>query len=341
MDERLFLTRAAATPPALVAQASYANGLGVIRDLARKGVPVMALDPSPLRARLCLALRRRPCSARPAARRGGFHRLPRGAGAAAAAARRRLPHPRRVRLGRSRATPSAWSPGTSSPSRAGRPCSALDDKDEQLAPPGAPASTRRRTVFVALGRRPRRRAAAALEFPAIFKPVESLAFKQRFRAARPRDRSREELREVYDKRRRLRHADAPGDRARRRRRALHASARTSTRAREPLAVFTGRKLRQHPRAFGTARFAESRWLPELAEAGLRLLRELATTASPRSSSSATRATGASGSWRSTPVTGCGTRWPPPAASTSRYAAYRDAIGVRSRRAARRTGRAGS
>ncbi len=39
-------------------------------------------------------------------------------------------------------------------------------------------------------------------------------------------------------------------------------------------MFTGRKLRQHPRRFGTGRFAESLWLPDLAEAGLRLLREL-------------------------------------------------------------------
>ena len=42
----------------------------------------------------------------------------------------------------------------------------------------------------------------------------------------------------------------------------------------PLAVFTGRKLRQHPRTFGTARFAESVWIDDLADAGLRLLTEL-------------------------------------------------------------------
>jgi predicted ATP-grasp superfamily ATP-dependent carboligase len=42
----------------------------------------------------------------------------------------------------------------------------------------------------------------------------------------------------------------------------------------PLAVFTGRKLRQKPRSFGEARLAESIWVPEVAEAGLRLLGEL-------------------------------------------------------------------
>ena len=43
---------------------------------------------------------------------------------------------------------------------------------------------------------------------------------------------------------------------------------------QPLAVFTGRRLRQYPRGSGAARSAESVWVPEVAEAGLRLLREL-------------------------------------------------------------------
>lgn len=42
----------------------------------------------------------------------------------------------------------------------------------------------------------------------------------------------------------------------------------------PLAVFTGRRLRQYPRGFGAARSAESVWVPEVADAGLRLLKEL-------------------------------------------------------------------
>jgi predicted ATP-grasp superfamily ATP-dependent carboligase len=42
----------------------------------------------------------------------------------------------------------------------------------------------------------------------------------------------------------------------------------------PLAVFTGRRLRQHPRGFGDARSAESVWVPQVADAGLRLLQEM-------------------------------------------------------------------
>ena len=43
---------------------------------------------------------------------------------------------------------------------------------------------------------------------------------------------------------------------------------------EPLAEFTGRKLRQHPRTFGTCRMGECRAAPQVVEQGLRLLRAL-------------------------------------------------------------------
>jgi predicted ATP-grasp superfamily ATP-dependent carboligase len=42
----------------------------------------------------------------------------------------------------------------------------------------------------------------------------------------------------------------------------------------PLAVFTGRRLRQHPPMYGLATLAESVWAPEVAQAGLDLLREM-------------------------------------------------------------------
>jgi predicted ATP-grasp superfamily ATP-dependent carboligase len=43
---------------------------------------------------------------------------------------------------------------------------------------------------------------------------------------------------------------------------------------EPLAQFTGRKLRQHPRMFGTCRLGECYPAPKVAELGLKLLRAL-------------------------------------------------------------------
>jgi predicted ATP-grasp superfamily ATP-dependent carboligase len=46
---------------------------------------------------------------------------------------------------------------------------------------------------------------------------------------------------------------------------------------EPAALWTGRKLRQYPRGFGTATLAESRWQPEVAKETLRALRALGHT----------------------------------------------------------------
>jgi predicted ATP-grasp superfamily ATP-dependent carboligase len=46
------------------------------------------------------------------------------------------------------------------------------------------------------------------------------------------------------------------------------------RAGEPLAMFTGRKLRQFPPRFGTSSMAESRWDPEVAELSLTILSAL-------------------------------------------------------------------
>ncbi|MFC1897877.1 hypothetical protein ACFLX8_04890 [Chloroflexota bacterium] len=43
---------------------------------------------------------------------------------------------------------------------------------------------------------------------------------------------------------------------------------------EPLAVFTGRKLRQFPPKFGSASLAESVWKPEIAEMSITLLKKL-------------------------------------------------------------------
>jgi hypothetical protein len=47
MDVDRLLARAAITPPAVVLQTTFANGRGIIRDLAVHGVPVLALEPGP------------------------------------------------------------------------------------------------------------------------------------------------------------------------------------------------------------------------------------------------------------------------------------------------------
>ena len=42
-----FLKSAARTPPAIVLHVAYACGIGIIRDLGRRGVPVLGLDVNP------------------------------------------------------------------------------------------------------------------------------------------------------------------------------------------------------------------------------------------------------------------------------------------------------
>jgi predicted ATP-grasp superfamily ATP-dependent carboligase len=265
------LARSRTTPPAVVLQSSFANGLGIIRGLGAQGIPVIALDPSP--------------------RALGF--LSRHASGML------CPDPRRdeeafvefmVSLGRRLPRRAVvfpthdeyvWAvarnadrlePWYAIPFSRWDAMSRLADKEQQLRAAWRADVDTPRTAFVA-SRDDLAEAAAGLEFPAIFKPVESLAFKQRF--ARPvlEIGSRAELEAVYE-----RVADCgtlmlqeivPGDDDSLWTVGSYVDARS-----EPLAVFTGRKLRQHPRMFGTARFAESVWVPELADAALRLLKEL-------------------------------------------------------------------
>ena len=110
-------------------------------------------------------------------------------------------------------------------------------------------------------------------FPCIFKPVESLAFKTRFRRHVLEIGSAEELRETYAKvddcgTLMLQDIVPGGDEE------LYTLGSYLDARSRPLAVFTGHKLRQHPPRFGHVSMAVSRWVPELAEAGLRLLHEL-------------------------------------------------------------------
>jgi predicted ATP-grasp superfamily ATP-dependent carboligase len=110
-------------------------------------------------------------------------------------------------------------------------------------------------------------------FPCIFKPVESLAFKTRFRRHVLEIGSADELREVYAKvddcgTLMLQDIVPGGDEE------LYTLGSYLDAQSRPLAQFTGHKLRQHPPRFGHVSMAVSRWVPELAEAGLRLLHEL-------------------------------------------------------------------
>lgn len=272
MNRDRFLALAADTAPALVLQASYANGLGIIRDLGREGVPVMALDPNPR----ALGFASRFAAARvvpdPAHDEAGFV-------GALEAVGRELPqravifptHDEYVwtvsrnaeRLGERFYVPfSGW-----------EAMQRVADKQEQLRAAWRAGVDTPRTLFIDSAADLASPEVDELAFPVIFKPAESLAFKRRFGRPVLEIPSRAELEAIYAKvgdcgTLMLQEIVPGGDEE------LYTVGSYLDEQSRPLAVFTGRKLRQHPRRFGTCRFAESVWLPDLADAALRLLREL-------------------------------------------------------------------
>ena len=111
-----------------------------------------------------------------------------------------------------------------------------------------------------------------LGFPVLVKPSDPTSFRRRFGVKAFRCADRGELERRFEDAR----LHAPlvqewipgGDDA------LYTAGTYVAHDGEALGVFTGRKLLQTPREIGTARVAEARWLPALAEDALRLLRGL-------------------------------------------------------------------
>jgi predicted ATP-grasp superfamily ATP-dependent carboligase len=265
------LQQAESTPPAVVLQSSFANGLGVIRGLAAGGVPVIALDANPRALGFLSTHAAGMLCPEPRADEEAFLIFMERLG-------RRLPqravvfptHDQYVwAVARNAARLEPW---YAIPFSGWDAMQRLADKEEQLRAAWRVDVDTPRTEFVT-SRDELRRAADGFEFPAIFKPVESLAFKERFGRPVLEIGSRDELKAVYARvddcgTLMLQEIIPGGDDA------LWSVGSYVDARSEPRAVFTGRKLRQHPRAFGTARFAESVWAPELADAALRLLKEL-------------------------------------------------------------------
>ena len=266
-----FLARSVTATPAIVLQVSWANGLDIMRDLHRRYVPLLALDANPR----AIGLRSR-----------------RGAGMV-------CPDPK---LDEEAFVSFLEDLGRRLPQRAvlfpthdeyiwpiSRHADRLDpwfiipfsrwgtmqhlyDKRAQIESAWRCGVDTPKTVFVDseadLGR-----AADEIGFPAIFKPVESLAFKLRFRRHVLQIRSRDELSQVYARANdcgtlMMQEVVPGGDDE------LYTLGSYLDEESRPLAVFTGHKLRQHPPVFGHCRMAVSRWVPDMADAGVRLLQEL-------------------------------------------------------------------
>lgn len=257
--------------PAVVLQVSYANGLGVIRDLGRHGVPSLGVDPNPAALGFLSRYAAGITCPDPVDDETGFIDTLERVGST-------LPQPgvifpthdeyvwtiakHRGRLERYYRIPSSpW-----------ETLARIADKEQQLRTASSVGVDTPDTVFI--------RTAADLEegrrripFPAIFKPVEGTAFKRRFGRQVLRVERPEELEEAWSRVQgcgtmMLQDIIPGGDEE------LYTVGSYLDARSRPLAVFTGRKLRQHPKHFGTSRFAEAVWIEDLAEAGLRLLAAL-------------------------------------------------------------------
>ena len=266
-----FVKAAEQRHPAVVLQVSWANGLDIIRDLAAEDVPLLAVDDNPRALGLHSRLAAGMVCPDPREDEEAFimfleqlgPRLPRRAVLFPTHDQYIWPISKNAkRLERWYLIPfSRW-----------ETMQRLHDKREQLETAKRVGVDIPKTVFVD-GDDDLARGADEIGFPAIFKPVESLAFKIRFRRHVLEIGSRDELLRVYDKVRdcgtlMLQDIVPGGDEE------LYTLGSYLDARSRPLAQFTGHKLRQHPPRFGHVSMAVSLWVPELAEAGLRLLHEL-------------------------------------------------------------------
>ena len=256
----------AGDPPAIVLQASGPNALGIIRSLARAGVRVIACDHDPralgLLSRHATPARTADPLAEPERFLADLTALARAEGGGVLFAT----HDEAVAaIGPHEAALEGlvrrpWSPWAT--------MSAVLDKGHQHA-------TARRIGFpvpatvtpdddadVAA-------AARELRFPMILKPRYAPDFRRRFRAQVLEAADPEELRRAWELAAEYRPQISeviPGGDDQLWTLGSYRDARG-----RPLASFTGRKLRQWPPRFGTARAAEARWDPDYAARGHALL----------------------------------------------------------------------
>jgi predicted ATP-grasp superfamily ATP-dependent carboligase len=254
-------------PPAIVLQASGPNALGIVRSLGRAGVRVIACDHDPRALGLLSRYAAPAHTADPLDDPDGFLRdllaLGDGEGAGGVlfathdeAIAAIGPHEAEL-AGRFRRPWSPWSA-----------MEAIMDKGHQHAAAKAAGFPVPATVepgdeadVVA--------AARELRFPVILKPRYAPAFRRRFRAQVLEAADAEELRRAWELAAPYGPQISeviPGDDSR-----LWTLGSYRDAAGRPLASFTGRKLRQWPPRFGTARAAEARWDPAFAARCHRLL----------------------------------------------------------------------
>ena len=266
-----FVDAAAAQPPAAVFQVSYACGLDVIRDLGRHGVPVVGLDADPAAIGLRSRFAAGTVCPDPLADEEAFLTWLEGFGA-------RLPQRAVVfpshdeyiwPLSRHAARLEPW---FVVPFSRWDVMQRVYDKRAQMEAARRAGVHTPQTVFVSSGAQ-LEAAAGDVPFPAVLKPVESLAFKLRFHRHILDVQSPADLRRIYDK------VDDLGvlmlqERIPGGEHELWTVGSYLDAGSRPLAVFTGHKLRQYPHAGGSCLAGVSARDERLADAALRLLQEL-------------------------------------------------------------------
>jgi predicted ATP-grasp superfamily ATP-dependent carboligase len=253
--------------PAVVIQASGPNALGLVRSLGRVGIPVVACDHDPSALGLRSRYARPHVTADPLTDPDRFvddlvalgRTLPaRGVLYATHDEALSAMGPREELL-------APWFHRPWSPWRA--LASVLDKRRQHMAareigfPVPASVEPDDEGDVVA--------AARELRFPVVVKPRNAPEFRRRFRVQLLEARTPEELRSAWERAAPytpLVSEAIPGGDER-----LWTLGSYRDASGRPLASFTGRKLRQWPPRYGTARAAEAAWDPDLAARGHRLL----------------------------------------------------------------------
>jgi predicted ATP-grasp superfamily ATP-dependent carboligase len=265
-------SRLAAVAPAVVLPVSGGTGLGILRNLGRLGIPLIALDSDPtamgLASRFAIPLScHDPRKAGEEALIQDLERL----GAA-------LPRPAVLfpafddhvwalsrhadRLRRHFLLPqSDW-------------CvmERVADKEQQLRAALEAGIDLPVTAFLH-GPGDLEEAAAGMRFPALLKPIVPQEMRRRFGYKVIPVPMREDLPRAYERARvcgsLILQEIVPGEDD-----AFYTCGVYQDQASRPLGLFVSRKVRQHPRGFGEARIAESDWVQEVVDTTVRLLTAL-------------------------------------------------------------------
>jgi predicted ATP-grasp superfamily ATP-dependent carboligase len=254
--------------PAIVLDVGWVNGLGAIRSLAQHGVRVLALDHRPsalgFRSRQALPL----LCPDPFTAEGRFADF-------LAQLAEVLPAPAPVFATHDDGLAAV---ARAAPALTGRllcpfppieKLELLQRKRWQLERASEAGVSVPRTLHPASSA-DARAAVSELGLPLLVKPSDPIGFRRAFRRQAFRCESVEELEAAYERAKPfapMLQELVPGSDD-----ALYTVGSYLDGEGRALGVFCGRKLRQTPRGVGTCRIGESRWLPELVEDALRLLR---------------------------------------------------------------------